>query len=194
MNEKQKKAANKALARFRNKEIVKKLALSGRENCIRDLHFYDLPYRVLYDLKYNLEADTCQPNGQIPLSKFYPYRAHSAQVCKEIDIEVKHRTLTDEEFEELKYSEFTPKDKRSYYFTCFLDGFNLESFKNWDWTGNPISEKEELQLKHYYLERQASYRNNPEKYAPPALKKNDDLNRYSKIDQELFEIQDHFFD
>ena len=70
MDERQKEAAERALHRVEMDELMKRIALRHRIDCINDVSFYGLPYRLLYDLE--------QSADEVPLSRFYPHRAASA--------------------------------------------------------------------------------------------------------------------
>ena len=102
--------------------------------------------------------------------------------------------LSDERMNEIRTNiesiDYTPADQREYYFTAFLTGWDFSHFKNWDWTGNRIPESEANRLRQYYTERQKMYMENPEKYAVPALIKDDDMGRYSPERQELLTLLD----
>ena len=184
MTEAQKAAAERALRKLELTDLQKRVALRRRNQCIKDVIFYKLPFRVLYDLK--------QPSKQVPLSYFYPYRACSADMEEQTNEE---RTknggyLTVEAVQRLETAEYTPEALRDYYFTCFLFGVDLGAFRAWDWTGEPIAKEKEEALKMYYTARQQDFLDNPGKYAAPALKQNDDMSRYSPKRQELLRFYD----
>src|SRR5699024_9328092 len=107
--------------------------------CIKDVSFFGLPYRVLFSLD--------QPPDQTPLSRFYPFRACSAETearVKEALEEARERRGELSEAEaraiqkEIESIDYTPQDQRDYYFTPFLADWDFSSFKIWDWTGNKI--------------------------------------------------------
>ena len=71
MDERQKEAAERALHKVEMNELMKSAALKRRNQCIKDVSFFGLPYRILFSLD--------QPPDQMPLSRFYPFRACSAE-------------------------------------------------------------------------------------------------------------------
>lgn len=191
MTEQQMTAAERALHKAKMQEIQKRLALSRRMDCIEGVPFYNLPFRVLYSLK--------QSADEVPLSRFYPHRAARAETearVKKALTEARERQgdLLEAETraiqERLETADYTPQDQRDYYFTPFLAGWDFSTFKNWDWTGNKIPSAEADRLWQYYTERQKMYMENPEKYAVPALIKDDDMGRYSPERQELLTLLD----
>lgn len=191
MTPEQMEKAETALRRQRIKEIQRRYALEHRNQCIKDVPFFGLPYRILYSLE--------TPADQIELNKFYPYRACRKETEEKIRTDLqREREQTGELSEErtkeiqerLEAADYTPQDQRDYYFTPFLAGWDFSTFKNWDWTGNRIMETEAARLRQYYTERQKMYMENPEKYAVPALIKDDDMGRYSPERQELLTLLD----
>lgn len=191
MTPEQMEKAERALHKAKMQEIQKRLALSRRMDCIEGVPFYNLPFRVLYSLK--------QSADQIELNRFYPHRAASAAIEAKISetlaearerqgdlLEAETRAIQ----ERLETADYTPQDQRDYYFTPFLAGWDFSTFKNWDWTGNKIPSAEADRLRQYYTERQKMYMENPEKYAVPALIKDDDMGRYSPERQELLTLLD----
>lgn len=191
MTEQQMEAAERALHKAKMQEIQKRLALSRRMDCIEGVPFYNLPFRVLYSLK--------QSADEVPLSRFYPHRAARAETearVKKALTEARERQGDLSEVEaraiqkEIESIDYTPQDQRDYYFTPFLADWDFSSFKIWDWTGNKIPSAEADRLRQYYTERQKMYMENPEKYAVPALIKDDDMGRYSPERQELLTLLD----
>lgn len=195
MNERQKEAAERALHRVEMNELMKSAALKRRERCIKDVSFFGLPYRVLYSMQ--------QPPDQTPLSRFYPFRACSAETearVKEALEEARERRgeLPDEEIqairERLEATDYTPEADRERLFTCFLQGWDFTAFKIWDWTGNRITAEEADRLRAYYAEKQKQYQDHPERFSPPALKADDDMSRYSPEVQQLLTTFDNLSD
>lgn len=192
MTEQQMEAAERALHKAKMQEIQKRLALSRRMDCIANVGFYNLPFRILYSLR--------QEPDEVPLSRFYPHRAARAETearVKKALTEARERQgdLSEVEAraiqERLETADYTPQDQRDYYFTPFLAGWDFSTFKNWDWTGNRITETEAARLRHYYTERQKMYLENPERYSPPVLKSADNPERYSQETRELMEMFDN---
>lgn len=192
MTEQQMEAAERALHKAKMQEIQKRLALSRRMDCIEGVPFYNLPFRILYSLR--------QEPDEVPLSRFYPHRAARAETearVKKALTEARERQgdLSEVEAraiqERLETADYTPQDQRDYYFTPFLAGWDFSTFKNWDWTGNRITETEAARLRHYYTERQKMYMENPERYSPPVLKSADNPERYSQETRELMEMFDN---
>lgn len=192
MTEQQMTAAERALHKAKMQEIQKRLALSRRMDCIANVGFYNLPFRILYSLR--------QEPDEVPLSRFYPHRAARAETearVKKALTEARERQgdLSEVEAraiqERLETADYTPQDQRDYYFTPFLAGWDFSTFKNWDWTGNRITETEAARLRHYYTERQKMYMENPERYSPPVLKSADNPERYSQETRELMEMFDN---
>jgi len=192
MTEQQMEAAERALHKAKMQEIQKRLALSRRMDCIANVGFYNLPFRILYSLR--------QEPDEVPLSRFYPHRAARAETearVKKALTEARERQgdLSEVEAraiqERLETADYTPQDQRDYYFTPFLAGWDFSTFKNWDWTGNRITETEAARLRHYYTERQKMYMENPERYSPPVLKSADNPERYSQETRELMEMFDN---
>lgn len=192
MTPEQMEKAERALHKAKMQEIQKRLALSRRMDCIANVGFYNLPFRILYSLR--------QEPDEVPLSRFYPHRAARAETearVKKALTEARERQgeLSDEEIQEirerLETADYTPQDQRDYYFTPFLAGWDFSTFKNWDWTGNRITETEAARLRHYYTERQKMYMENPERYSPPVLKSADNPERYSQETRELMEMFDN---
>lgn len=192
MNERRKEAAERALHRVEMNELMKSAALKRRERCIKDVSFFGLPYRVLYSLE--------QPPDQTPLSRFYPFRACSAETearVKKALEEARERQGDLSEAEaraiqkEIESIDYTPQDQRDYYFTPFLADWDFSSFKIWDWTGNKIPSAEAARLRQHYTERQKMYMENPERYSPPVLKSADNPERYSQETRELMEMFDN---
>lgn len=187
--------AERAIHKKKLQDITKRLSLERRNHCIEDVPFFGLPFRVLFSLK--------QPESQIPLSKFYPFRAASAETEEKILEAIRMEReqggeILDERLNEIRTSiesrDYTPADRREFYFSCFLSGWDFSHFKNWDWTGNRIPESEANRLRRYYTERQGMYEDHPERFAPPALKADDDMSRYSKRTQELITMFDNLLD
>lgn len=187
--------AERAIHKKKLQDITKRLSLERRNHCIEDVPFFGLPFRVLFSLK--------QPESQIPLSKFYPFRAASAETEEKILEAIRMEReqggeILDERLNEIRTSiesrDYTPADRREFYFSCFLSGWDFSHFKNWDWTGNRIPESEVNRLRRYYTERQGMYEDHPERFAPPALKADDDMSRYSKRTQELITMFDNLPD
>ena len=192
MTEQQMTAAERALHKAKMQEIQKRLALSRRMDCIANVGFYNLPFCILYSLR--------QEPDEVPLSRFYPHRAARAETearVKKALTEARERQgdLSEVEAraiqERLETADYTPQDQRDYYFTPFLAGWDFSTFKNWDWTGNRITETEAARLRHYYTERQKMYMENPERYSPPVLKSADNPERYSQETRELMEMFDN---
>ena len=192
MNERQKEAAERALHRVEMNELMKSAALKRRNQCIKDVSFFGLPYRVLYSLQ--------QPPDQMPLSRFYPFRACSAETearVKEALEEARERRgeLPDEEIqairERLEATDYTPEADRERLFTCFLEGWDFSTFKSWDWTGNKIPAEEADRLRAYYTERQKQYQDHPERFSPPALKADDDMSRYDRHTKYMLRMLDN---
>lgn len=195
MDERQKEAAERALHRVEMNELMKSAALKRRNQCIKDVSFFGLPFRVLYSLQ--------QLPDQTPLSRFYPFRACSAETearVKEALEEARERRgeLPDEEIqairERLEATDYTPEADRERLFTCFLQGWDFTAFKIWDWTGNRITAEEADRLRAYYAERQKQYQDHPERFSPPALKADDDMSRYSPEVQQLLTTFDNLSD
>lgn len=195
MTEQQVKAAKWALHKAKMQEIQKRLALSRRMDCIEGVPFYNLPFRVLYSLK--------QPPDQIKLNRFYPHRAASAAIEAKISEALakareRQGDLSEAEARAIQKGiesmDYTPEDMRDYYFTPFLAGWDFSTFKNWDWTGNRITETEAARLQEHYQQRQHDFWENPEKYAVPALIKDDNMGRYSPERQELLTMFDNLPD
>ena len=183
--------AERAIHRKQIQDILRRHALERRIACLKDVSFFGLPYRVLYSLQ--------QPPDQTPLSRFYPFRACSAETearVKEALEEARERRgeLPDEEIQEirerLETRDYTPEADRERLFTCFLEGWDFSTFKSWDWTGNRIPESEANRLRRYYTERQGFYEDYPERFAPPALKADDDMSRYSQDRRYLLRLMD----
>lgn len=192
MTPEQREKAERALHKAKMQEIQKRLALSRRMDCIEGVPFYNLPFRILYSLR--------QEPDEVPLSRFYPHRAARAETearVKKALTEARERQgdLSEVEAraiqERLETADYTPQDQRDYYFTPFLAGWDFSTFKNWDWTGNRITETEAARLRHYYTERQKMYMENPERYSPPVLKSADNPERYSQETRELMEMFDN---
>lgn len=184
LTEQQKAAAERALRKVKLSDLRKQVALRRRNRCLKDVAFYGLPFRVLYDLN--------QPPEQIPINHFYPYRARSSGMELQIE-EARQQNgghLTAEAIEGIESAEHTPEALREYYFTCFLSGVDFGTFRGWDWTGEPIPEDAATTLKEEYTARQQDFLKNPDKYAAPALKKDDDMGRYSSKQQELMKLYD----
>lgn len=183
--------AERAIHRKQIQDILRRHALERRNQCIKDVSFFGLPFRVLYSLQ--------QPPDQTPLSRFYPFRACSAETearVKEALEEARERRgeLPDEEIqairERLEAIDYTPEADRERIFACFLKGWGFSTFKNWDWTGNKIPEEEADRLRAYYTERQKQYQDHPERFSPPALKADDDMSRYSQDRRHLLRLMD----
>lgn len=174
MDERQKEAAERALHRVEMDELMKRIALRHRIDCINDVSFYGLPYRLLYDLEQSPE--------QVPLNHFYPRRACSSETKKRAWEAVQaardsRGELTDEEVqkirENIESADFTPEADRERLFTCFLNGVDFSAYRSWDWTGQPVTEQEAARLRAYYEGRQRDYLEKPDRYSPPALVKDD---------------------
>lgn len=187
--------AERAIHRKQIQDILRRHALERRNQCIKDVSFFGLPYRVLFSLD--------QPPDQTPLSRFYPFRACSAETearVKEALEEARERRgeLPDEEIqairERLEARDYTPEADRKQLFTCFLEGWDFSTFKNWDWTGNRITAEEADRLRAYYTDRQKQYQDYPERFSPPALKADDDMSRYSPEVQQLLTTFDNLSD
>lgn len=187
--------AERAIHRKQIQDILRRHALERRNQCIKDVSFFGLPYRVLYSLE--------QLPDQTPLSRFYPFRACSAETearVKEALEEARERRgeLPDEEIqairERLEARDYTPEADRKQLFTCFLEGWDFSTFKSWDWTGNKIPAEEADRLRACYTERQKQYQDHPERFSPPALKADDDMSRYSPEVQQLLTTFDNLSD
>lgn len=187
--------AERAIHRKQIQDILRRHALERRNQCIKDVSFFGLPYRVLFSLD--------QPPDQTPLSRFYPFRACSAETearVKEALEEARERRgeLPDEEIqairERLEARDYTPEADRKQLFTCFLEGWDFSTFKSWDWTGNRITAEEADRLRAYYTDRQKQYQDHPERFSPPALKADDDMSRYSPEVQQLLTTFDNLSD
>lgn len=174
MDERQKEAAERALHRIEMDELMKRIALQHRTDCINDVHFYGLPYRLLYNLQQSPE--------QVPLNHFYPRRACSSETEKRAREAVRaardsRGELTDEEAqkirENIESADYTPEADRERLFTCFLNGIDFSVYRSWDWTGQPVTEQEAARLRAYYEGRQRDYLENPDRYSSPALVKDD---------------------
>lgn len=184
--------AERAIHRKQIQDILRRHALERRNQCIKDVSFFGLPFRVLYSLQ--------QPPDQTPLSRFYPFRACSAETearVKKALEEARERQGDLSEAEaraiqkEIESIDYTPQDQRDYYFTPFLADWDFSSFKIWDWTGNKIPSAEAARLRQHYTERQKMYMENPERYSPPVLKSADNPERYSQETRELMEMFDN---
>ena len=187
--------AERAIHRKQIQDILRRHALERRNQCIKDVSFFGLPFRVLYSLQ--------QPPDQTPLSRFYPFRACSAETearVKEALEEARERRgeLSDEEIQEIRERleaiDYTPEADRERLFTCFLQGWDFTAFKIWDWTGNRITAEEADRLRAYYAEKQKQYQDHPERFSPPALKADDDMSRYSPEVQQLLTTFDNLSD
>ena len=195
MTPEQMEKAERAIHRKQIQDILRRHALERRNQCIKDVSFFGLPFRVLYSLQ--------QPPDQTPLSRFYPFRACSAETearVKEALEEARERRgeLPDEEIqairERLEATDYTPEADRERLFTCFLQGWDFTAFKIWDWTGNRITAEEADRLRAYYAEKQKQYQDHPERFSPPALKADDDMSRYSPEVQQLLTTFDNLSD
>ena len=191
MNERQKEAAERALHRVEMNELMKSAALKHRNQCVKDVSFFGLPYRILFSLD--------QPSDQTPLSRFYPFRACSAETEARVNEALKEARerkgkLLDGEVQEirerLEATDYTPEADRERLFTCFLEGWDFSAFKIWDWTGNRITAEEADRLRAYYTDRQKQYQDHPERFSPPALKADDDMSRYSQDRRYLLRLMD----
>lgn len=191
MDERQKEAAERALHRVEMDELMKRIALRHRIDCINDVSFYGLPYRLLYDLE--------QSADEVPLSRFYPHRAARAETearVKKALTEARERQgeLSDVEIQEIRERleaiDYTPDADRERLFTCFLRGWNFQNFRLWDWTGNRITAEEADRLRAYYTERQKQYQDHPERFSPPALKADDDMSRYDRHTKYMLRMLD----
>lgn len=174
MDERQKEAAERALHRVEMDELMKRIALQRRIDCINDVSFYGLPYRLLYNLD--------QPPEEVRLNKYYPRRKCSSETEKRAREAVQaardsRGELTDEEVqkirENIESADYTPEADRERFFTCFLNGIDFSAYRLWDWTGQPVTEQEAARLQAYYEGRQRDYLENPDRYSPPALVKDD---------------------
>ena len=96
---------------------MKSAALTRRNQCIKDVSFFGLPYRILFSLD--------QPPDQMPLSRFYPFRACSAETearVKEALEEARERQgeLSDVEIQEIRERleaiDYTPEADRERLF------------------------------------------------------------------------------
>lgn len=174
--------AERAIHKKQIQDILRRHALERRNQCIKDVSFFGLPYRVLYSLQ--------QPPDQTPLSRFYPFRACSA----ETEARERRGELSDEEIQEIRERleaiDYTPEADRERIFACFLKGWGFSTFKNWDWTGNKIPEEEADRLRAYYTERQKQYQDHPERFSPPALKADDDMSRYDRHTKYMLRMLD----
>lgn len=183
LSEEQEKAAARALSNIRLEKMFKKYSLLERQDCIEDVNFYKLPYRLLI-LAYRGKL---QDEKEIRLNRFYPQQELSKQQEEEINEE-----MTEDELLILFQTFETPEDKREFYFTPFLELVDLESFNNFDWTGDVIDRETESILKQHYKERLADYKEHPEKYFRRILKSEDPVEygtRYS-LKKRLKEIWD----
>lgn len=187
--------AEAALRRQKIKEILQRHALERRNQCIKDVPFFGLPYRILFSL------DT--PPDWIPLSRFYPYRARRKETEEKIREALRMEReqsgeISDERLDEIRTSiesrDYTPPDQREYYFTPFLSGWDFSTFRDWDWTGNRVTKTEADRLRRYYTERQGLYEDHPERFAQPALKTDDNMERYSEKTKELIGLLDNIHD
>ena len=192
MNDKQKEAAERALQKLELEESQRRIALRRRVACIEDVSFFLLPFRILYSLK--------QSPDQIPLNHFYPFRMCSADTEERIRQALQKERervgeVSEKRLDEIRTSlesvDYTPPERREYYFSCFLSGWTFSDFKNWDWTGNRITEAEAARLQRYYTERQGAYEDHPERFASPALKTDDNMGRYSPEMQKLLIMYDN---
>lgn len=183
--------AERAIHRKQIKDILRRHALERRNQCIKDVSFFGLPFRVLYSLD--------QTPDQTPLSRFYPFRACSAETearVKEALEEARERQgeLSDGEIQEIRERleaiDYTPEADRERLFTCFLEGWDFSTFKNWDWTGNKTTPEEADQLRAYYTERQKQYQDHPERFSQPALKADDDMSRYDRHTKYMLRMLD----
>lgn len=191
MDERQKEAAERALHRVEMNELMKSAALKRRNQCIKDVSFFGLPYRILFSLQ--------QPPDQTPLSRFYPFRACSAETEARVNEALKEARerqgeLSDEEIQEIRERleaiDYTPEADRERLFTCFLEGWDFQNFRLWDWTGNKIPEEEADRLRACYTERQKQYQDHPERFSPPALKADDDMSRYDRHTKYMLRMLD----
>lgn len=183
--------AERAIHRKQIQDILRRHALERRNQCIKDVSFFGLPYRVLYSLE--------QPPDQTPLSRFYPFRACSAETearVKKALEEARERQgeLSDEEIQEIRERleaiDYTPEADRERLFACFLEGWDFSTFKSWDWTGNKIPAEEADRLRAYYTERQKQYQDHPERFSPPALRVDDDMSRYDRHTKYMLRMLD----
>lgn len=191
MTPEQREKAERAIFHKKIQDILKRHALERRNQCIKDVSFFGLPYRVLYSLE--------QPPDQTPLSRFYPFRACSAETEARVEEALKEARerqgeLSDEEIQEIRERleaiDYTPDADRERLFTCFLRGWNFQNFRLWDWTGNRITAEEADRLRAYYTDRQKQYQDHPERFSPPALKADDDMSRYSQDRRYLLRLMD----
>lgn len=174
MTPEQREKAERAIFHKQVRDLLKRHALQHRNKCMRDVPFYSLPYRLLYDLE--------QPPEQVPLNHFYPRRACSSETEKRAWEAVQaardsRGDLSDEEIqkirENIESADYTPEADRERLFTCFLNGIDFSVYRSWDWTGQPVTEQETARLQAYYEGRQRDYLENPDRYSPPALVKDD---------------------
>ena len=191
MTPEQREKAERAIFHKKIQDILKRHALERRNQCIKDVSFFGLPYRVLYSLE--------QPPDQTPLSRFYPFRACSAETEARVEEALKEARerqgeLSDVEIQEIRERleaiDYTPDADRERLFTCFLRGWNFQNFRLWDWTGNRITAEEADRLRAYYTDRQKQYQDHPERFSPPALKADDDMSRYSQDRRYLLRLMD----
>ena len=123
--------AERAIHRKQIQDILRRHALERRNQCIKDVSFFGLPYRVLYSLE--------QPPDQTPLSRFYPFRACSAETEARVEEALKEARerqgeLSDVEIQEIRERleaiDYTPEADRERLFACsWKDGiFKISGF------------------------------------------------------------------
>ncbi|WP_419094364.1 hypothetical protein [[Ruminococcus] torques] len=191
MTPEQREKAERAIFHKKIQDILKRHALERRNECIQNVEFFGLPFRVLYSLN--------QSESQMPLSRFYPFRACSAETEARVNEALKEARerqgeLSDEEIQEIRERleaiDYTPEADRERLFACFLEGWDFSTFKSWDWTGNKIPAEEADRLRAYYTERQKQYQDHPERFSPPALKVDDDMSRYDRHTKYMLRMLD----
>lgn len=191
MDERKRLAAQVALGKIEHEKLMQRIELHHRQRCISDVSFFLLPYRLLHDLH--------QPDEYIQLSRFYPHQAIGAETEKMIEDALqaereRYGEVTPEVYAKIRAEfeprDWTPQDKREYYFTPFLSGQDFSSYKTWDWTGETVSAATAAKLKKHYLRRQGEFEDHPERYCLPVLKADDAESYYSPRTWELLQAKD----
>ena len=191
MDERKRLAAQVAFGKIEHEKLMQRIELHHRQRCILDVPFFLLPYRLLHDLH--------QPEEYIQLSRFYPHQTIGAETEMLIEDALqaertRYGVISQQTLEEIRAEyeprDWTPKDKREYYFTPFLSGQDFSKYRLWDWTGQQIEPKEAERLKRDFVRRQGEFEDHPERYCLPVLKADDAESYYSPRTRELLQAKD----
>ena len=162
----QERKAQAALERKKAEKKKQLMAMATRYVAKMRMAETKLPFRILYDLELNSSK-----SNEIMPNRYYPKPAvtlKTASLRPPIpDTEEQKNSEYWRRMEEWKAAdreEYWKPEQWEHLFARFLLAYDLDKFRNIDWTGEKIPENTEQRAKTYFKQVQQDAKKHPEKY------------------------------